>query len=64
MVDGGERKDEVNESKPQKRTPVDYATYQEVMRLTEEGLGIYRIGKRLGISPQTVSNTRKMPPER
>ncbi|MFZ8064795.1 helix-turn-helix domain-containing protein, partial [Escherichia coli] len=51
-------------SKPQKRTPVDYATYQEVMRLTEEGLGIYRIGKRLGISPQTVSNTRKMPPER
>ncbi|MCF4111374.1 hypothetical protein, partial [Escherichia coli] len=64
VVDGGERKDEVNESKPQKRTPVDYATYQEVMRLTEEGLGIYRIGKRLGISPQTVSNTRKMPPER
>ncbi|HGF1725670.1 TPA: helix-turn-helix domain-containing protein [Escherichia coli] len=63
-VDSGERKDEVNESKPQKRTPVDYATYQEVMRLTEEGLGIHRIGKRLGISPQTVSNTRKMPPER
>ncbi|MFZ8064869.1 helix-turn-helix domain-containing protein [Escherichia coli] len=63
-VDGGERKDEVNESKPQKRTPVDYALYQEVMRLTEEGLGIHRISKALGISKQTVINIRKMPPER
>ncbi|HDQ6830593.1 TPA: hypothetical protein QBF83_005575, partial [Escherichia coli O128:H2] len=63
-VDGDERKDEVNESKPQKRTPVDYALYQEVMRLTEEGLGIHRISKALGISKQTVINIRKMPPER
>ncbi|HFP0188207.1 TPA: helix-turn-helix domain-containing protein [Escherichia coli] len=63
-VDSGERKDEVNESKPQKRTPVDYAMYQEVMRLTEEGLGIHRISKALGISKQTVINIRKMPPER
>ncbi|ENF4830423.1 hypothetical protein ABRR28_004450 [Escherichia coli] len=63
-VDGGERKEEVNESKPQKRTHVDYALYQEVMRLTEDGLGIHRISKALGISKQTVINIRKMPSER
>ncbi|HCX7363003.1 TPA: hypothetical protein OZ543_001459 [Escherichia coli] len=63
-VDGGERKDEVNESKPQKRTHVDYALYQEVMRLTEDGLGIHRISKALGISKRTVINIRKMPSER
>ncbi|WP_332125571.1 hypothetical protein, partial [Escherichia coli] len=57
-VDCGERKDEVNESKPQKRTHVDYALYQEVMRLTEDGLGIHRISKALGISKRTVINIR------
>ncbi|EFG2981086.1 hypothetical protein M9M43_002132 [Escherichia coli] len=64
VVDGDERKEEVNESKPQKRTHVDYALYQEVMRLTEDGLGIHRISKALGISKQTVINIRKMPSER
>ncbi|MBZ9310543.1 helix-turn-helix domain-containing protein [Escherichia coli] len=61
-VDSGEHNDVSSQWRRVRR--IDYATYQEVMRLTEEGLGIHRIGKRLGISPQTVSNTRKMPPER
>ncbi|MEB7169096.1 helix-turn-helix domain-containing protein, partial [Escherichia coli] len=61
-VDSGEHDDVSSQWRRVRR--IDYATYQEVMRLTEEGLGIHRIGKRLGISPQTVSNTRKMPPER
>ncbi|VEW03640.1 helix-turn-helix domain-containing protein [Escherichia coli] len=43
---------------------VDYEMYQQVQQLTAEGLGISRIGKVLGISKQTVSDTRKMPPER
>lgn len=43
---------------------VDYEIYQQVQQLTAEGLGISRIGKVLGISKQTVSNIRKMPPER
>ncbi|HDI9948341.1 TPA: hypothetical protein PPH35_004441 [Escherichia coli] len=64
VVDGGEKSDAPKERTPQKRTPVDYAMYQEVMRLTEEGLGIHRISKALGISKQTVINIRKMPPER
>ncbi|HFO8475655.1 TPA: helix-turn-helix domain-containing protein [Escherichia coli] len=64
VVDGGEKSDASKERTPQKRTPVDYAMYQEVMRLTEEGLGIHRISKALGISKQTVINIRKMPPER
>ncbi|END1556840.1 hypothetical protein ABLL84_003747, partial [Escherichia coli] len=62
VVDSGEHNDVSSQWRRVRR--IDYATYQEVMRLTEEGLGIHRIGKRLGISPQTVSNTRKMPPER
>ncbi|HHZ0305823.1 TPA: helix-turn-helix domain-containing protein, partial [Escherichia coli] len=62
VVDSGEHNDVSSQWRRVRR--IDYATYQEVMRLTEEGLGIHRIGKRLGISSQTVSNTRKMPPER
>lgn len=50
--------------KQKPRKEVDYEMYQQVQRLTDEGLGIQRIGKLLGISKQTVSNIRNMSPER
>ncbi|HAW0982963.1 TPA: hypothetical protein JLK82_003602 [Escherichia coli] len=56
-----------DEDLPQKkrsRKEVDYEMYQQVKQFTNEGLGIQRIGKLLGISKQTVSNIRAMPLER
>ncbi|ELO3113238.1 hypothetical protein QWO17_004578 [Escherichia coli] len=56
---------EPQQRKKQKpRKEVDYEMYQQVQQLTDEGLGIQRIGKLLGISKQTVSNIRNMSPER
>ncbi|WP_218078330.1 hypothetical protein [Escherichia coli] len=43
---------------------VDYATYQDVMRMLDSGMSAYRISKELGFSQQTISNIRHMPPER
>ncbi|END3705372.1 hypothetical protein ABL236_003777, partial [Escherichia coli] len=65
-VDGGERKDEVNESKPQRKPQkiVDYEIYQKVMDMLNSGLSAYRISKELGFSQQTISNIRHMSPER
>ncbi|HDX7412972.1 TPA: hypothetical protein RPO50_001430 [Escherichia coli] len=43
---------------------VDYATYQNVMRMLDSGMSAYRISKELGFSQQTISDIRHMKPER
>lgn len=43
---------------------VDYATYQDVMRMLDSGMSAYRISKELGFSQQTISDIRHMKPER
>lgn len=43
---------------------VDYATYQDVMRMLDSGMSAYRISKELGFSQQTISNIRHMSSER
>ncbi|EFN7975635.1 hypothetical protein ED769_15010 [Escherichia coli] len=43
---------------------VDYAIYQDVMRMLDSGMSAYRISKELGFSQQTISNIRHMSSER
>ena len=53
--------------KPEKsahRVAVDYETYQKVMQMTADGLGIRRISKAVGFSQPTISSIRRMSPER
>lgn len=54
----------VPEQTPKKPVVVTYDMYQQVMQMTEDGLGLRRISRALDLSPQTISNIRHMSPER